>query len=258
MKGIGAMNKITFDKDVQELAEKLATLGEVLYVGGCVRDAILDKDVNDVDFATNIPMDVLEANFETHDIGANKDFGIVVIRWRGENYEVAQYRTENSYSDGRHPDVVKIVNTFAEDVTRRDFTINALGATSTGDVVDLVGGMSDIENGIIRAVGIASERFSEDYLRMLRAIRFAARFDFTIEKKTWLAIVENAANIKLISKERVWGELWKMAKTGGSGFAQAIMMMEDCGLLQHILPEIDNLKYMPHNNMHHPEGLGFK
>lgn len=236
-----------------KIVQQLAKYGDVHYVGGCVRDELLNISCDDIDIATNVPIDKIESLFETHDIGKNKDFGIVVVRVDDVNFEIAQYRSDGTYSDGRRPDDIKIVDNFHEDASRRDFTINALGKDVNGNIVDFFNGREDLEKGIIRTVGDPNIRFSEDYLRMIRAIRFATRFDFRIEKNTWQAIVDNSANITKISKERILKEILKMAEQGPI-LADSIMVMKDLGLLKHILPIIDCMSDYPHNYIHHPEG----
>jgi len=255
---------MTIHKNAREFLDVLNRYADIgkgqhaIFAGGCVRDAYMGVETNDIDIATNIPMNVIEDNLNTHDIGANKDFGIIVCRFRNENFEVANFRKDGTYADGRHPDEVEFVHDFKSDAARRDFTINAMGMGRDGQFIDHFGGIADINNGIIRTVGDPQVRFAEDYLRMLRAIRFAARFDFKIEKKTWQAIVDNARKIRDISNERVWQELYKMAKTDGRKFASAIMMMADSGLLFWVLPDIDNMRGMKHCFQHHPEGDVFQ
>lgn len=222
-------------------------------VGGAVRDYILGKECNDIDIATSVDINKIDEAFETHDIGKNKDFGIVVVKFEGYLFEVANYREDGVYSDGRRPDNVKIVPDFYSDSKRRDFTINAMAMNSDGEICDYHGGREDLEKGIIKTVGNPMLRFEEDYLRIIRAIRFAATLGFELSPETCSAIISMAHEIpSKVSAERIWQELWKLAKT--NGFSQGIILMKNLGVLKHILPEIDCMDEYPHYRKHHPEG----
>jgi len=229
--------------------------GESYIVGGAVRDSVLGITPHDVDIATNVPMHVLENNFPTYDLGKNKSFGVIGIKYLDETFEVAQFRTESDYSDGRHPDKVLFTNTLQEDVSRRDFTINALAADMFGEIIDHVGGLNDIRSRIIRTVGNPSLRFNEDHLRMIRAVRFATRFNFVLEFDTMQAIRANANKILSVSPERIWQEVWKAASYGKS-FANFITLLDTVDLLRYIFPDIYIMKHgrFPHAAIHHPEG----
>jgi tRNA nucleotidyltransferase/poly(A) polymerase len=241
-------------KKATEIIEILSKHGKAYIVGGAVRDIVLGKEPDDIDIATNVPMDKIEDLFPSHDIGKNKDFGIVVIEYKGENFEIAQFRKDGTYSDGRRPDSVKIVPDFKDDAARRDFTINAMAIDTEGNIIDYFDGMKDIKNKVLRTVGMPSERFGEDYLRMLRAIRFATRLGFALDPETKEAIKSGSESINKIAAERIQKELVKMAEQEGSKFADAIVQLDDTGLLQHILPELVKLKEFKHNVAHHPEG----
>jgi tRNA nucleotidyltransferase (CCA-adding enzyme) len=223
-----------------EILHKLEAMGGKAYiVGGAVRDIVLGaEEPNDVDIATNVPMEKIEKIFKTHDIGKNKDFGIVVIRHGGFDFEIAQFRKDGNYTDGRRPDKIEIVMDFEDDASRRDLTINALGVDKDGNIIDYFDGVKDIKNKIIRTVGDAHKRFGEDFLRMIRVPRFASRFGFKIDPKTLKAIQDNAGHIKEVAFERIYQELFKMAKQSGSKFADAIINLKDTGLLKEILPEV--------------------
>jgi tRNA nucleotidyltransferase (CCA-adding enzyme) len=226
-----------------------------LMVGGVVRDLVMgNSNVHDVDIACNAPLAKLEAKYQTHDIGKSKDFGIVTIRFEGHDFEVANFRTESGYSDNRRPDNVEIVNDFESDSKRRDFSMNAMGLNSQGDIVDYNGGIEDIHNKVIRAVGDAKSRFTEDALRLMRAIRFASKFGFEIETETEKAIKDLAFTIKNLSTERVRDELFKTAELGGKALAFYIRKLDKVGLLERILPEIKELQKFKHPHIHHPEG----
>ncbi|HQM99832.1 MAG TPA: CCA tRNA nucleotidyltransferase, partial [Candidatus Hydrogenedentes bacterium] len=177
-------------------------------VGGAVRDHVLGMDPKDVDIATNMPMQVIGDLWRCYDIGKSKDFGIVVIAAEGHHFEVAQFRTDGDYKDGRRPESIQVASSLKEDVSRRDFTINALGMNAAGEIVDFVGGRADLEVRVIRTVGSPSARFSEDYLRMLRAVRFAARFGFVLEEETEAAIRQHASRISNLAVERIREELF--------------------------------------------------
>jgi len=227
---------------------------EAYIVGGTVRDSILNRKSNDIDIATNAPIETIENIFKTHDIGKNKEFGVCVVEHGGKNYEVAHFRTDGEYSNGRHPDSVTLTSSLKEDTLRRDFTINGMAIDVNGGIVDHVGGQQDLALGVIRTIGDPNKRFQEDYLRMLRAVRFAATFLFDIEEETFNAIKENAHKIKLISSERIYKELYKMASCTGSLFADAISLLKRTNLLKEILPEIDQMDQFEHTEETHPEG----
>lgn len=178
-------------------------------VGGCVRDRILRRQSKDFDVTTDATPDQVRAIF-THTIPVGAKFGVVVVVMDGVQVEVATYRADGAYSDGRHPDEVTYSRSAKEDVVRRDFTMNGLLMDSNGDITDYVGGQADIDLGIIRAIGDPNVRFAEDALRMLRAVRFAAQFKFDIEVRTLEAIADNARLLAVISKERVAAELFRI------------------------------------------------
>lgn len=241
-----------------DLVEQITAAGhEAYFVGGCVRDLLLGKEAKDVDITTNAPMDELESMFRCFDIGASKDFGIVVVPHKGFNFEVAQFRTDGEYSDGRRPEEVQVAQSFSEDVKRRDFTINALGLDLNGKVVDLVNGLDALEAGIVTTVGKADDRFAEDHLRMLRAVRFAVRFGFDLDEDVAVAIQKNAHKIKDISVERVKDELFKMASQDGDKFADAIELLDAVNLLEHVLPEVKQLQTVHETERWHPEAYMF-
>lgn len=226
-----------------------------LIVGGSVRDLILQRPVTDIDIATNVPIENLVRDYKTHDIGKSKDFGIVVIEFSGNTYEVAHFRQDGTYSDNRHPDAVNFVDTFKADSARRDFTINSMGITDTGALIDYNGGLADISNRVIETVGNASERFNEDAIRILRAARFAATLDFQIGMNTHAAMVSCRNLLANISKERIAGELYKAAKSGLT-LARFIEKLDEVGILEDILPEVHAFHPFVHALKHHPEGGG--
>ena len=225
-------------------------------VGGSVRDIVLGLKSKDVDIATNAPIEFLEKSFKTYDIGKSKDFGIVVAREGAFSFEIAQFRQDGKYKDGRRPESVTIAGSFEEDAARRDFTINAMGINAKGEIIDYFDGKKDVQNRVIRAVGDPRKRFGEDYLRMLRAPRFASRLGFDIEKGTEKAIKKLSTNIKELAPERVYDELLKAASQSGDKFADYILLLDKLKLLRIILPEVFNMKWYRENLQHHPETRG--
>jgi poly(A) polymerase len=239
-------------------------------VGGCVRDLLLEREPADFDVATSAtPAQVMDIFPDTYAVGAQ--FGVVLVPLpemqfmdRGENVmpkahavEVATFRSDLGYSDGRHPDHVRFSQDPREDVARRDFTINGmmldpLCGETNGDVLDFVGGRKDLEAGIIRAIGDPERRFAEDKLRMLRAIRFAARFEYAIEPATLAAIQLLAHDIQIVSRERVRDELTKMLTEGHA--RRAFLLLDQTGLLKEVLPEISAMKGVQQPPEFHPEG----
>ena len=208
---------------------------EAWLVGGCVRDLLLGREPKDCDVCTSAHPDRIRALFPgSLLVGAH--FGVVIVKHGEVAVEVATFRSDGVYSDGRRPDRVVFETNVLKDLMRRDFTINALLMDpETSEIHDLVSGLADLEAGLIRAIGNARERFREDHLRMLRAVRFAARFGFAIERETWDAIREERESIGRISVERVRGELSRILTDGGA--AAGMRMLRDLGLLALILPE---------------------
>jgi tRNA nucleotidyltransferase (CCA-adding enzyme) len=251
--GIKAMKAINIGVSLLNRIESLGDF-EAYIVGGTPRDMIMGQKSDDIDIATNCPMSTLQKSFHTFDIGKSKSFGILSVLYGGKSFEVAQFRSDGDYSDGRRPDSIKVVQDFKEDASRRDFTINSMGMNSKGDILDYCGGISDITNRIIRTVGNPFERFQEDHLRMIRAARFCAMEGFTIEKETRRAIRKLFKLINKIAPERIHGELVKAASKPGPQFAKFILILDDLKLLYQILPEVHAMKYFRHDLNHHPEG----
>jgi poly(A) polymerase len=245
---------------IKEFAERivrsLRDAGHQAYlVGGCVRDLVLGVEPTDYDVATDAtPDEVMRIFPETYAVGAQ--FGVVLVPLRDDanrTVEVATFRSDIGYSDGRHPDQVCFSQSAREDVERRDFTINGLLLDPVkNEVLDFVGGRKDLDAGIIRAIGDPALRFSEDKLRMLRAVRFAARFGYTIEPPTFAAIQKLAVGISQVSRERVRDELTKMLTEGRA--RQAFMLLDQTGLLREVLPEISAMKGVQQPPEFHPEG----
>jgi len=225
---------------------------QALLVGGCVRDLLLGRQPADYDVATDAsPERVIELFPESVPVGAQ--FGVVLIPRENWKLEVATFRSDVGYSDGRHPDSVVYTRTAQEDVQRRDFTVNGLlMRPDTEEVLDYVGGQADLKAGIIRAIGDPALRFAEDKLRMMRAVRFAARFGFHIETATFEAIRSRAQEIRHVSAERLREELTKLLTEGAA--RRGFELLDEAGLLQQVLPEIAAMKGVEQPPQFHPEG----
>ena len=224
---------------------------EAYFAGGCVRDRLLGKEAQDIDVATSARPDEVQRLFRrTLLVGAH--FGVVVVVEGGMNFEVATFRTDGEYRDGRRPE--EVVFTTAEgDARRRDFTVNGLFFDPIGDrVIDFVGGVKDLESRTIRAIGVARERLSEDKLRVLRGVRFAAVLDFGIEPGTWRAIQEAAPEVRVVSVERIRDELQKVF--GSPRRVRGLDLLEASGLLDVVLPEVAALRGCEQPPEFHPEG----
>jgi poly(A) polymerase len=225
---------------------------QALLVGGCVRDLLLGREPADYDVTTDATPDQVMALFPEN-VAVGAQFGVVLIPREELKVEVATFRSDIGYSDGRHPDRVAFSKTAEEDVQRRDFTINGLLMRhDTGEVLDYVGGQADLRAKVIRAIGEPDGRFTEDKLRMLRAVRFAARFGFEIEPDTLHAIHRHVEEIRQVSPERLRDELTKMLTEGAA--RRAFELLEETGLLQQVLPEIAAMKGVEQPPQFHPEG----
>jgi poly(A) polymerase len=252
-----------------EIVSTLRKQGHQAYLaGGCVRDLLLSRKPADYDVATDAtPQQVMQIFPQTYAVG--EQFGVVLVpqsEASGETgvparpserservVEVATFRSDAGYSDGRHPDEVRFTKDPREDVQRRDFTINGMMLDpTTNEVLDFVGGRDDLKAGIIRAIGDPERRFSEDKLRMLRAVRFAARFDYKIDPATRAAIQRLAPKIHQVSCERVREELTKMLTEGQA--RRAFELLDTSGLLREVLPEIAAMKGVEQPPQYHPEG----
>ena len=212
---------------------------EALLAGGCVRDMLLGRRASDYDVATNAhPSDVIKLFRRTLKVGAK--FGVVIVMLKNRKVEVATFRTETGYVDGRRPGTVHFSNA-QEDASRRDFTVNGMFYDPVKkEVIDYIDGQSDLERKILRTIGNANERFSEDYLRMLRAVRFSTQLGFEIESSTWQAICGNAKKITKISGERIAIEMETILTN--SDRARGMSMFLDSGLAQAIFPNLRSLQ----------------
>jgi poly(A) polymerase len=236
-----------------EICRKLRANGhQAFLVGGCVRDEILGRVPADYDVATDaVPTRVGELFPGSLTVGAK--FGVMIVLGEEAQVEVATFRSDVGSSDGRHPDQVVYSKSLREDVKRRDFTINGLLMDpANGEVLDYVGGREDIRAQIIRTIGDPTLRFSEDKLRLLRAVRFAARFGYTIEPLTFAALKELAPQITQVSAERIRDELTKILTEGAA--RRGFELLDETGLLAILLPEVANTKGVPQPPEYHPEG----
>jgi poly(A) polymerase len=244
----------------EQVCRTLRAAGRQAYlVGGCVRDILLKREPVDYDVATDATPDQVQQLFPPT-IGVGAKFGVMLVPDWTRNIEeplvtveVATFRSDVGYSDGRHPDKVIYSKTPQEDVRRRDFTINALLLDpETAEVLDFVGGRKDLEAGIIRAIGVPERRFDEDKLRMIRAVRFAARFGYAIEPATFAAIQKLAPQIHQVSPERLRDELTKLLTEGAA--RRGFELLDESRLLPEILPEIARMKGVEQPPQFHPEG----
>lgn len=244
------------EKGAFEIAQELAARGyKALYAGGYVRDMVRGAPgKGDVDIATDArPNDIAKMFSQVKAVGAH--FGVMLVMRYGIAFEVATFRSDIGCSDGRHPDQVEFTNA-REDARRRDFTINGLFYDPmTEQVIDYVHGMDDLQAEIVRAIGNPARRFQEDYLRLLRAVRFAASLGFTIEPATWKAMCQSARGIERIAAERVFIELDKMIRAAGAD--RALLLLQQSGILQYVLPELAETVDIPQPKQFHPEGTVF-
>ena len=232
---------------------------EIYIVGGVPRDLMMGAEIDDVDLATNIPFSALARHFQVRNISKNDSQPVYDIGFEGAHFDLAAFRADSQEEgDGRQNNVSTEVDSFEIDTRRRDITLGSLGLTEEGVIVDYQGGLEDIKNKLIRAVGDAKTRFKEDATRILRVFRFAAKMDFDIDPATEKAAVELKhllQNPKLISQESIAKEFYKAAKSGRT-LANFIRKLDAAGILEEILPELEiqKMKEYKHSYMHHPEG----
>lgn len=237
----------------KEIVSTLRNKGYEAYcVGGCARDMVMGQAPWEYDITTSAtPEQVAEIFSHTVPIGAS--FGVMLVIKDEYTFEVATFRKDESYSDGRHPDSVTYSDDVEEDVLRRDFTINGmLYDPVKEEVIDHTGGLDDIEAGVIKAIGEPVKRFTEDKLRMMRAVRFSSRYGFKIEEKTYEAILELAPEIIQVSQERIRDELVKIISQENPG--AGLMLLSQTGLLNMILPEVEKMRGVEQPPEFHPEG----
>jgi poly(A) polymerase len=238
------------------LVDRLRTAGYLAYfAGGCVRDLVRQQTPKDIDIATDArPEEVQKIFRRTHAVGAH--FGVVVVVEDDRQFEVATFRSDGAYLDGRHPVAVNYSSP-EEDARRRDFTINGMFFDPPNDaVIDFVGGREDLAAGIVRAIGDPAQRFAEDRLRLLRAIRFATVLQFEIEPLTWEAIIQAAPGIKEISAERIREELVRIFLSPQR--VRGWDLLDASGLMKAVLPELEAMKGCEQPPQFHPEGDVFR
>lgn len=236
----------------KNVAKKISDQGYVAwFAGGCVRDQLLGIDPKDYDIATDAtPDQMLEIFPKAKTVGAH--FGVVLVKEHGVDFEIATFREDGEYQDGRRPDEV-VFSSPEKDATRRDFSINGLFQDPITDkIIDYVDGKTDLKNKIINAIGDAEERFKEDHLRMLRAIRFATRLDFVISEDTWKAICRNAEALSTISTERIRDEFNLIL--AGPNLLRGFDLLMESKLMKHIIPEMYELIDCEQPPEYHPEG----
>ena len=245
--------QIRLPDKVKRIIRTLTAAGYEAYaVGGCVRDSVLGRTPNDWDITTSARPEEMKRLFaRTVDTGIKH--GTVTVLMSGEGFEVTTYRIDGVYEDARHPKDVTFTSSLEEDLRRRDFTINAMAYNEESGLVDLFGGMRDIELGVVRCVGDAEERFTEDALRMLRAVRFSAQLGYEIEEETGAAIRRLAPNLRYISAERIQAELVKLVT---SAHPDDLRIAYETGITAQILPEFDLCMQTAQNNPHHCYSVG--
>lgn len=245
--------EITLPGKVKYILEKLRENGYEAYaVGGCIRDSLMGRLPEDWDITTSAkPLQVKALFSRTIDTGLQH--GTVTVMLKSEGFEVTTYRIDGAYEDARHPKEVSFTQNLMEDLKRRDFTINAMAYNEQDGLVDVFDGMEDLKRGVIRCVGHPAERFCEDALRILRAVRFGAQLDFEIEENTKNAIKELAATLDKISRERIQTELVKLLV---SPHPERMREMYELGISGVILPEFDVMMQTPQNHIHHCYSVG--
>ena len=245
--------KIKLPENAKIILDTIHEAGfEAYVVGGCVRDAVLGRVPGDWDITTNaVPQDIKKLFRRTIDTGI--EHGTVTVMMGKEGYEVTTYRIDGKYEDNRHPSEVTFTKNLTEDMKRRDFTINAMAYNEEEGLIDRFGGLEDIEKGLIRCVGNPYERFSEDALRIMRAIRFSAQLGYSIENKTCEAIKELSPTLEKISAERIQVELVKLLL---SDHPDKIRQAYELGITKVILPEFDACMDTEQNNIHHAYSVG--
>lgn len=231
------------------IINRLQQSGYTCYaVGGCVRDSILGKEPADWDFTTSaLPEEIEQVFSDCRTLNFGKQFGTIGIILDNEQYEVTTYRIDGDYSDARHPDSVSFSSSLQDDLSRRDFTVNAMAYNDTDGLVDFFGGQRDLEYGVIRCVGVATNRFAEDALRILRALRFAATLGFSIEPSTSAAILSGRKMLSAIASERIREELLKLLCGGNADF----VLRRYRSVFAVFIPELVGTFDFEQNNKHH-------
>ncbi len=247
------MIKISLPPKAAEIIDRLEARGYEAYaVGGCVRDSILGRQPQDWDITTSAAPHEVKAVF-SHTIDTGIAHGTVTVMLGREGFEVTTYRIDGEYEDARHPKEVRFTPNLLEDLKRRDFTVNAMAYNETKGLVDAFDGIGDLKRGVIRCVGNAKDRFTEDALRMLRAVRFAAQLGFAVEEETAEAMRALAGNIAKVSAERIQTELVKLLL---SPHPEELRLAYETGLTGVFLPEFDRMMETPQNHPHHCHTVG--
>jgi poly(A) polymerase len=244
------------EKKAREVAARLRSEGHVAYfAGGCVRDMVRGLTPKDYDIATDARPETVQKLFShTYAVGAH--FGVILVVENGFQFEVATFRSDEAYIDGRHPSAVHFSSP-EEDAKRRDFTINGMFYDPVAEkVIDFVGGRVDIAAKLVRAIGDAAQRFAEDRLRMLRAVRFATMLDYKIDNETWDALLASSGSINEISAERIREELVRIFLSPNR--TRGWDLLDSSGLMRAILPEVDSMKGCKQPEQFHPEGDVFE
>lgn len=240
------MGRITIPEQVRQVLLRITQAGFSAYaVGGCVRDSILGTQPNDWDICTSARPEETAALF-SHTVLTGAKYGTVTVIENGISYEVTTFRAENGYSDHRHPEKIEFLSDLGGDLSRRDFSVNAMAADTDGNVIDLFDGLHDLRHGLIRCVGEPEERFTEDALRILRALRFASRLDFSIEPRTARAIHALAPSLKNVANERIAKELHLLC---GKGAAEILREFSD--VFTVFIPELADCIGFQQYNFHH-------
>ncbi len=241
-----------------EVIERILSNGyECYFVGGFVRNLLLNLPLNDIDIVSSATPDQLECLFDkVIDAGKNKAMGVTIINFKGYTFEISTYRKDiYDKMSGKGADSVEVSNSLEEDLKRRDITINAICLKKDGTLIDFNGGIKDLNDKVIISIGNPVDRFKEDFLRMVRCIRFASILNFEISKETKDAIKSLASNTNNVAQERINKEIFKCSQYDGKTFAKFIELLDECNLLQYIFKEIKELQYKEHGGNHfHPEG----
>lgn len=257
MKGFYKNIEIELPQDVRTIMELFDSNGfEIYCVGGCVRDSILNRSINDWDLCTNATPEDMQRLCNDNKlkyIPTGLKHGTITIVLNNENYEVTTYRVEGDYSDGRHPDTVAFTSSLKEDLARRDFTINALAYNYNIGLADYFNGTEDLKAKIVKCVGEPRERFNEDNLRRLRALRFSCQLSFDIERDTYEQLKENVEKITLLSIERIREELNKILMSNNAGLG--IRELSKLGMLRFIIPELMECVDFNQFNKHHDKDV---
>lgn len=246
-------NRIKLPEKVKLIIQRITDAGfEAYAVGGCIRDSLLMRTPDDWDITTSATPFQIKALF-SHTVDTGIKHGTVTVLAGGEGFEVTTYRIDGEYEDNRHPSEVIFTPSLEEDLKRRDFTINAMAYNEKDGLVDLFDGINDIQRGLIRCVGDPARRFSEDALRIMRAVRFSAQLGYQIDEPTREAIRRLAPNLKHISAERIQTELVKLVM---SPHPEYLKTAYELGITKVVFPEFDKCMEMPQNNPHHCFGVG--